>query len=65
MWLFQVEKLRIVVVGKESNAKLSSFMELVKRVAKLHNKELEQGDQGAKEKFTEDKKDLTKNKWVG
>ena len=39
-------------------------MELVKHIAKLHNKELEQGDDGAKEKFREDKKDLQKDKTV-
>ena len=31
-------------------------MDWMKHVAKLHNKELEQGGDGAKEKFREDKK---------
>ena len=49
---------------KEVHAKLSNFMELMKHVEKLQNKELEQGDDCVKEKFRAENRDLKKDKEV-
>ena len=47
---------------KECKEKLSSFIELMKHVSRLHTKELDRDDNGANEKFREDKEDFKETK---
>ena len=52
------------IMRAKNSIKVIKFYGVDKHVAKLHNKELEQGDDGIKEKFREDKIDLQKDKMV-